>query len=164
MKKLKEEFDLINRLIHEYREENDKLKEANKALVAQGQRGGNFAGSHSQFSSPQHSSIKGSHLDVPQRHLSPPPRSSIIDPGQDSALIRLKLGEEIDRLNRINTALQSEIHDLRLGSSDNVALRKRLEENLSLIVILFAEVESLRMRLKESDGKRNLLSPIKGGS
>ena len=55
MNKLKEEFDLINRLIHEYREENDKLKESNKLL---GQRGNNLMSLHSQFSSPQHSGMR----------------------------------------------------------------------------------------------------------
>ena len=49
MKKLKEEFDLINRLIHEYRQENEKLKENNKLLQAQVQ------GSQRTATSPAHS-------------------------------------------------------------------------------------------------------------
>ncbi len=91
MKKLKEEFDLINRLIHEYREENDKLKEVNKTLSLQA-RGNNFIAQHSHFSSPQHSSIKGnSFMEHPQRYLSPPiqPSRSNLEPIQDNAKAKL---------------------------------------------------------------------------
>ena len=59
MNKLKEEFDLINRLIDEYREENGKLKEGNRLMSMQlGQRTNNLMAAHSNFSSPQHSTIK----------------------------------------------------------------------------------------------------------
>lgn len=136
MGKLKEEFDLINRLIHEYREENDKLKENNRLLS---QRGNHFLSSH--LSSPQHSSIKSSHVS-----LSPNPNP--LREREETLVARTKLTEEIDRLNRINNSLQSEIHDLRLSSTDGISLRKRHEESLALMVLLFAEVESLRLRVR----------------
>jgi len=52
MNKLKEEFTLLNRLVKEYREENDKLKEKNK-----GQRGNPFGNTYSNFKSPQHNTV-----------------------------------------------------------------------------------------------------------
>lgn len=137
MGKLKEEFDLISRLIHEYREENDKLKENNRLLSHRG----------SLLSSPQHSAIRGS---------SPPPSQL----REETPAARAKLAEEIDRLSRINNSLQSEIHDLRLSSTDAIALRKRHEESLALLVLLFTEVESLRLRVREPE-KGSLASPRK---
>lgn len=93
----------------------------------------------SQFSSPQHSSIKSS------SHISLSPQPNQL---REETVARSKLTEEIDRLNRINNSLQSEIHDLRLNSTDTISLRKRHEENLALMVLLFTEVESLRLRVR----------------
>lgn len=96
----------------------------------------------SQFSSPQHSSIKSS------SHISLSPQHNPLREREETLVARSKLAEEIDRLNRINNSLQSEIHDLRLSSTDGISLRKRHEENLALMVLLFTEVESLRMRVR----------------
>ena len=40
---------------------------------------------------------------------------------------------------------------MRLRIADESALTKRLNEQLSLLVILFAEIESLRRRVKDSE-------------
>ena len=74
--------------------------------------------------------------------------------------IKNKLLEEIDRLSRVNISLQTEVHDLRLNATENVALRKRMEQNMALIVILIVEIESLRLRVRE--GEMRMLPPLKG--
>jgi len=50
--------------------------------------------------------------------------------------------------------------------SDDVALQKRINEHMALMVILFAEIESLRKRVKDKekeveDVRRSSLAPFK---
>ena len=50
--------------------------------------------------------------------------------------------------------------------SDEAALQKRINENMALMVILFAEIESLRKRVKDKereveDVRRSSLAPFK---
>lgn len=59
------------------------------------------------------------------------------------------LNEEIDRLAKILNERDEEISELRVRFSDEAALTKRINEHLSLFVVLFAEIESLRKRVKE---------------
>jgi hypothetical protein len=59
-----------------------------------------------------------------------------------------------------------EISELRVRFSDETALSKRINEHLSLFVVLFAEIESLRKRLKQTesvieDGRRSSLAPYR---
>lgn len=44
-----------------------------------------------------------------------------------------------------------EAKEARLNQVDGVTVSKRLEESLGMIVILFAEVESVRLRLEEKE-------------
>jgi hypothetical protein len=130
MNKLREEFTLINRLVKEYREENDKLKDSARTPHRSHL-------THPSHLSPQHSSI----VEHQRSAVSPPGRRVEEEEG------RGRLADEIDRLTRVNLSLQNEVHDLRLNSSDNVSLRKRLEESATLMVLLFVEIEALRMRV-----------------
>ena len=59
------------------------------------------------------------------------------------------LGVEIQRLNGINSDLEEQAKDVRLRLTDETALQKRMNEHLSLMVILFAEIETLRNRVRE---------------
>lgn len=76
------------------------------------------------------------------------------------------LNEEIDRLTRILTERDEEISELRVRFSDEAALTKRINEHLSLFVVLFAEIESLRKRVKDEEKKvddirRSSLAPFR---
>lgn len=44
-----------------------------------------------------------------------------------------------------------ELSDLRLSLADDLSLQKRINEDLALFVVLFAEIESLRNRLLEKE-------------
>lgn len=61
------------------------------------------------------------------------------------------LSEEIKRLNGINSDLEEQARDVRLRLTDETALQKRMNEHLSLMVILFAEIETLRNRVREKE-------------
>lgn len=50
------------------------------------------------------------------------------------------LSAEVDRLNELVRQLKQELSDTRLRLIDQMALEKRLEECLALMVILFAEI------------------------
>lgn len=61
---------------------------------------------------------------------------------------------------------KEEISELRLRLSDEAALHKRINEHMALMVILFAEIESLRKRVKDKekeveDVRRSSLAPFK---
>lgn len=76
------------------------------------------------------------------------------------------MNEEIDRLTRILTERDEEISELRVRFSDEAALTKRINEHLSLFVVLFAEIESLRKRVKDEEKKvddirRSSLAPFR---
>ena len=58
---------------------------------------------------------------------------------------------EIDRLTLLNQQLTVEVSDTRLRLSDQTALEKRVEEYMGLMVILFAEIETLRRRVTETE-------------
>lgn len=62
--------------------------------------------------------------------------------------------------------LREEIKELRLVLSQDHAFERRVREQLSLIVILCAEIESLRRRVEEKereveDVRRESLVPLK---
>jgi len=61
------------------------------------------------------------------------------------------LSVEIDRLNVIVTEQKEEISELRIRLSDDVALQKRINEHMALMVVLFAEIESLRKRVQDKE-------------
>lgn len=55
---------------------------------------------------------------------------------------------------------------MRVRFSDEAALTKRINEHLSLFVVLFAEIESLRKRVKDEERKvddirRSSLAPFR---
>ena len=63
-----------------------------------------------------------------------------------------------------NEDLETQTKDVRLRLSDESSLQKRINEHLSLMVILFAEVESLRKRVVDKEKevekvRRSSLSP-----
>lgn len=58
------------------------------------------------------------------------------------------LSAEIDRLLKVIDTQTSDLEELRLSLSDQVALQKRIQEYMALMVVLFAEIESLRKRVK----------------
>ena len=58
------------------------------------------------------------------------------------------LASEIDRLNAIIQQLNQELSELRIRFSDETSLQKRIQEHMALFVVLFAEIESLRKRVK----------------
>lgn len=60
------------------------------------------------------------------------------------------LSAEVDRLNELVRQLKQELSDTRLRLIDQMALEKRLEECLALMVILFAEIETLRNRVADT--------------
>ena len=76
------------------------------------------------------------------------------------------LGGEIDRPNAVSRSTTAEIEDLRLKLADMATLEKRLQEQLGLMVVLFAEIESLRRQLSErgreaEDARRDSLTPYR---
>ena len=70
------------------------------------------------------------------------------------------LGAEIDRLGSVNTRLEGSIEDHRLQLADMQTLEKHLQEQLALMVVLFAEIESLRTQLAARE--RELLDSRNG--
>ena len=76
------------------------------------------------------------------------------------------MSAEIDRLNKIVQSQSSDLEELRLSLADESALQKRIAENMALFVVLFAEIESLRRRVKETEAeievvRRSSLAPFK---
>lgn len=59
------------------------------------------------------------------------------------------LNDEIDRLTKLVEEKEEDLGEIKLRFSDEAALVKRIQEHLSLFVILFAEIESLRKRVKD---------------
>lgn len=47
--------------------------------------------------------------------------------------------------------MEEQARDVRLRLSDETALQKRISEHLSLMVVLFAEIETLRLRVREKE-------------
>ena len=61
---------------------------------------------------------------------------------------------------------EAQLEDVRLRLSDEVALQKRINEHMALMVVLFAEIESLRQRVKDKEKevkevRRSSLAPFK---
>lgn len=76
------------------------------------------------------------------------------------------LSAEIDRQNEVIEGLKEEVGELRLKMTDEMALQRRINEHMALMVILFAEIESLRKRVKDKereveDVRRSSLAPFK---
>jgi chromosome segregation ATPase len=74
------------------------------------------------------------------------------------------LSEEINRLRSENEDLEAQAKEVRLRLSEESALQKRVGEQLALMVVLFAEIESLRRRVGEKEReveevRRRSLSP-----
>ena len=46
---------------------------------------------------------------------------------------------------------KEEISEMRLRMSDEAALHKRISEHMALMVVLFAEIESLRKRVIDKE-------------
>ena len=77
-----------------------------------------------------------------------------------------RLSSEIDRLNQAKQELEQDIAELRIRYADEAALQKRLNEQLSLFVVLFAEIESLRKRVADKEReceevRRSSLAPFR---
>lgn len=67
---------------------------------------------------------------------------------------------------QINNDQEGQISELRLRLSDDVALQKRIQEHMGLMVVLFAEIETLRQRVKDKEQevkevRRSSLAPFK---
>ena len=62
-----------------------------------------------------------------------------------------KLLVENERLDRKSKDLETHIEELNARMADQIALEKRIQEHLSLFVLLFAEIESLRSKVNEKD-------------
>ena len=65
-----------------------------------------------------------------------------------------------------NKDLEVQVEDVRLRLTDESALSRRVNEHLALMVVLFAEIESLRKRVKDKereveDVRRSSLAPFK---
>ena len=76
------------------------------------------------------------------------------------------LNEEIDRLTVLVDQKEEDLGDIKLRFSDETALVKRIQEHLSLFVVLFAEIESRRKRVKDKekeveDVRRSSLAPFR---
>lgn len=76
------------------------------------------------------------------------------------------LSNEIDRINSILSNLEKENQELKMHLVGYNQLRIRYEEQLALMVIIFAEVESLRSRVKEKEReveevRRSSLAPYR---
>ena len=61
---------------------------------------------------------------------------------------------------------EKDLEELRLSMTDQAALQKRVSEDLAMMVVLFAEIESLRRRVKETEieietVRRSSLAPFK---
>ena len=66
---------------------------------------------------------------------------------------------------QINNDQEGQISELRLRLSDDVALQKRIQEHMGLMVVLFAEIETLRQRVKDKEQevmevRRSSLAPF----
>lgn len=76
------------------------------------------------------------------------------------------LNEEIDRLSVLVEEKEQDLGEIKLRFSDEAALVKRIQEHLGLFVVLFAEIESLRRRVKDKekeveDVRRSSLAPFR---
>lgn len=85
--------------------------------------------------------------------------------GHSDEKIRV-MSEEIDRLNKLVQEKEDDLSELKLRFSDEAALVKRIQEHLALFVVLFAEIESLRKRVKDKekeveDVRRSSLAPFR---
>lgn len=58
---------------------------------------------------------------------------------------------EIKRLKEENNMLKQRVEDLGISLSDEIALEKRVQEHMALLVVLFAEIESLRSRIADKE-------------
>jgi FtsZ-binding cell division protein ZapB len=58
---------------------------------------------------------------------------------------------EIKRLKEENNMLKQRVEDLGISLSDEIALEKRIQEHMALLVVLFAEIESLRSRIADKE-------------
>lgn len=63
------------------------------------------------------------------------------------------MNEEIDRLSVLVEEKEQDLGEIKLRFSDEAALVKRIQEHLGLFVVLFAEIESLRRRVKTKKKK-----------
>jgi hypothetical protein len=61
------------------------------------------------------------------------------------------LSAEIDRLTQLVQQLRGDLSDTRLLLIDQMALQKRIEEHMALFVVLFAEIETLRLRVSQTE-------------
>jgi hypothetical protein len=50
-----------------------------------------------------------------------------------------------------NKDLEVQVEDVRLRLTDESALSRRVNEHMALMVVLFAEIESLRKRVKDKE-------------
>jgi hypothetical protein len=69
-------------------------------------------------------------------------------------------------LSAENRSQETQLYDLRIDYADKVALQKRIQEHMALMVVLFAEIECLRERLKAKEKevqevRRSSLAPLK---
>ena len=67
---------------------------------------------------------------------------------------------------KIIKQLEQDVSELRIRLSDEISLHKRIQEHLALFVVLFAEIETLRKRVKDKereveDVRRSSLAPYK---
>ena len=58
---------------------------------------------------------------------------------------------EIKQLKEENNMLKQRVEDLGISLSDEIALEKRIQEHMALLVVLFAEIESLRSRIADKE-------------
>lgn len=61
------------------------------------------------------------------------------------------LGGELERIGRTNKRQSEELAELRLGIAEDNYLQRRINEDLGLFVVLFAEVEALRARVRAQE-------------
>ena len=76
------------------------------------------------------------------------------------------LNDEITRLTSLTEQKEEDLSALKLRFSDDAALDRRIQEHLSLFIVLFAEIESLRRRVQEKDRevedvRRSSLAPFR---
>ena len=76
------------------------------------------------------------------------------------------MNDEIDRLSVLVEEKEQDLGEIKLRFSDEAALVKRIQEHLGLFVVLFAEIESLRRRVKDKekeveDVRRSSLAPFR---
>lgn len=65
-----------------------------------------------------------------------------------------------------NKSQEEQLYELRLKFADEAALQKRINEHMALMVVLFAEIETLRKRVKDKEKeveevRRSSLAPLK---